>query len=249
MQNGNAIVYILKSKHDQMFKIGKSNDITRRLSTLQRNYEFDLENSWTIEVPQKEVFKLENILHFSFEKARIDDLPKASGYTEFFNISSLDDVLSLITMISKYKSININKGICYLKNNSMQLKGEAWKEYLEVFKNKRILESQRVLERFFRFIEISHHHKKILFIKNRDEIKISFYITEKKLHSNRFKKYNTKLEKTKGYLCFSPFSDYMFNSKTNHVIYKIDINVLFNNEIKQNYECIYKKYLEKLPWR
>lgn len=249
MQNENAIVYLLKSKHDQMFKIGKSINLTQRLSALQKDYEFDLENSWTLKIPQKEVFKLENLLHFSFEKARIDNLPKAKGYTEFFNVSSFNDVLMFVDMISKYKSINISKGIHCFKNNSMSLKGEAWKKYLEVRKNQRILESQKILERFFRFIELAYCHKKIVFTQEVDTIKISFFSKEEKLHSNRFKKYNTKLEKNKGYLCFSPFSDYMFDFNTSHVIYKIDINVLFNNEIKQNYECIYKKYLEKLPWR
>lgn len=248
MQNENAIVYLLKSKHDQMFKIGKSINLTQRLSALQKDYEFDLENSWTLEIPQKEVFKLENLLHFSFEKARIDNLPKAKGYTEFFNISSLDDVLMFVDMISKYKSINISKGIHCFKNNSMSLKGEAWKKYLEVRKNQRILESQKILERFFRFIEVAFQRQIISFSREKNKIKISFFSKEEKLHSKRFKKYNIKLEKNKGFIVFNPFSSYVFNSDTNYLIYSVDIAVLFENDIIQNYANVYKKYLERLPW-
>lgn len=248
MQNENAIVYLLKLKHDQMFKIGKSINMTQRLSALQKDYEFDLENSWTLEIPQKEVYKLENLLHFSFEKARIDNLPKAKGYTEFFNISSLDDVLVFVDMISKYKSININKGIHCLKNNSMSLKGEEWKKYLEVRKSQRILESQKILERFFRFIEIAIQRQIISFFHRENKIEISFFVNEKKLHSNRFKKYNIKLEKNKGFIVFTPFSNYVFNSDTNYVIYSFDITGLFENDIIQNYGNVYKKYLERLLW-
>jgi len=248
VQNENAIVYLLKSKHDQMFKIGKSINLTQRLSALQKDYEFDLENSWTLEISQKEVFKLENLLHFSFEKARIDNLPKAKGYTEFFNVSSFDDVLMFVDMISKYKSINISKGIHCFKNNSMSLKGEAWKKYLEVRKNQRILESQKNLERFFRFIEIAFQRQIILLSREKNNIKISFFVKEIKLHSKRFKKYNIKLEKNKGFSVFTPFSNYVFNADTNYVIYSFDIAVLFENDIIQNYGNVYKKYLERLLW-
>lgn len=248
MQNKNALVYLLKSKHNQTFKIGKANNLSQRLSTLERNYEFDLNNSYTIEISQKEVFRLENLLHFSFENARVDNLPKASGYTEFFNGTSFEDVLSFVNMISKYKSIKINKGFFPFKNNSTQLKGEARKEYLKACKNQRILESQRVLEKFFRFIEVAYRQKKIIFIKELDTIKISFLTKEEKLHSNRFKKYCTKLEKEKGNLYFFPFVGYNFIYETNQVTYEIDISALNNEEIKRNYGCVLKKYLEKSPW-
>lgn len=251
MQNEKSMVYILKSKNDQMFKIGKSSDIKQRLSTLQKEYEFDLENSWTIEVPQKEVFKLENLLHFSFEKARIDDLPKASGYTEFFNISSLDDVLSFVNMISKYKSININKGICYLKNNSMQLKGEAWKEYLEVCKNKKIVESQRVLERFFRLIKKMSLNKNFIFTKKSKTCLIMTFCFKNKISDLiKFRKYNIKLQgEKKGVRPFFPISEYFITYEPAQIVYKIDIAVLFENEIIKNYERVYKKYIEEDPWK
>ena len=58
----------------------------------------------------------------------------------------------------------------------------------------------------------------------------------------------SNLKKNKGFIVFTPFSNYVFNSDTNYVIYSFDITGLFENDIIQNYGNVYKKYLERLLW-
>ena len=105
------IAYIYLLVCDDKFKIGKASDIESRYHQLKKHYSFNLANSYSIEVPDNEVFKLEKTLHFLFDEYRIKDLPQAEGSTEFFKLDCLNDVLSMLDKISKQKDLIIEKGI------------------------------------------------------------------------------------------------------------------------------------------
>jgi hypothetical protein len=105
------ISYIYLLVCNDKFKIGKASDIENRYHQLKKHYSFNLADSYSIEVSDNEVFKLEKTLHFLFDEYRIKNLPQAEGSTEFFKLTCLDDVLSMINKISKQKYFIVEKGI------------------------------------------------------------------------------------------------------------------------------------------
>ncbi len=155
-----AFVYLLVCQ--DMFKIGKAVDIENRYHLLKKNYDFNLDASYSIETDKAEAYRLEKTLHFIFASYRITTLPKAEGYTEFFNISCLDDVLETIKHLSTHKEIQVHKGITLrpqYQNPDQRSKSEIAKMAIEKIMAKpieeRIDERQReTRKRYPNFIPI-----------------------------------------------------------------------------------------------
>ncbi|MDX9742633.1 MAG: GIY-YIG nuclease family protein [Arcobacteraceae bacterium] len=106
----NSYVYLLVTNNDY-FKIGKADDIDNRYNTLKNLYDFNLLESYTIEITKKEVFKLEKTLHFLFSDYRVKNLPKQDGYSEFFKLDCLNNLLNILKSLKNFKDLSIVKGI------------------------------------------------------------------------------------------------------------------------------------------
>ncbi|UFH60032.1 GIY-YIG nuclease family protein [Sulfurovum mangrovi] len=89
-------VYILIDKTCNLIKIGKTMNLKQRLSSFKYNpnYFFDLEQSYFIETRYRS--RVENTLHFICDDFHHPHLSKSDGYSEFFNIECLDQLLSFI---------------------------------------------------------------------------------------------------------------------------------------------------------
>lgn len=106
----NSYVYLLVTNNN-LFKIGKADDIDNRYNTLKNLYDFNLLESYTIEITKKEVFKLEKTLHFLFSDYRVKNLPKQDGYSEFFKLDCLNNLLNILKSLKNFKDLSIVKGI------------------------------------------------------------------------------------------------------------------------------------------
>jgi len=98
-------VYLVVCENGELFKIGKTNDLTKRLPSLNKYYNFDYFNSYYFELnSEKEALELESFLHDFGNKYRVNILNKTDGYTEFFDIKYLDLLLThLVPFLSVFQ--------------------------------------------------------------------------------------------------------------------------------------------------
>jgi len=108
-----SFVYLLLSLDNKKFKIGKSDNVYNRYNTLRKNWgEFDLEKSWQIKCKKKQVHSVEKILHFIFDKWNIKLTEQLDGYTEWFDVACMDEVIDLLKhMIKHNDTIQLVEGI------------------------------------------------------------------------------------------------------------------------------------------
>jgi hypothetical protein len=85
------ILYILVNKEQSAFKIGISRHPHYRAKTLP--VEIDTERSLEIEIHDGNAHKAERMLQYLFRHRRYD-MPRGDGYTEWFQIDALAEVLS-----------------------------------------------------------------------------------------------------------------------------------------------------------
>jgi len=92
-----SYVYVLILKDTNMLKIGKADNVFKRIKQLEKHWgEFDLERSFVFECNLNYVNKLERLFHGVFYYDRIKNLEKGDGYSEFFNISVLGQIESIV---------------------------------------------------------------------------------------------------------------------------------------------------------
>lgn len=242
-----SYVYILTSKCLKKIKIGKADDVNKRIYTLQNSYEFDLDSSYTVQILEKDVFRLENALHFIFKGMNLKDLPKNDGYTEFFKIECLNDLLQTLEICSKYNDISFSKGIKYYKNdNAPILKGIALKDKLLKNKVQRIIKTNYQLETLLRYLARCYNSNKFTWNK-KSKYKWEITFTSKKKYSDIEKFRNFRyihLEKNIDYnkqsgkhsIRISPNYKIIGNNLNWLYIFEIDFNFLEDiNDFGNNY--------------
>lgn len=111
---------------EEKIKIGKANDLDRRISKLEKDWgAFDQNKSFVLKCEQKNVNKLERALHALLLDYRINDLdPSLDGYTEFFDISCLEKVDSIIPLINYAQKVGLIEellGVVDLKEDNILL--------------------------------------------------------------------------------------------------------------------------------
>ncbi|MDN7897895.1 GIY-YIG nuclease family protein [Burkholderia cepacia] len=88
-----SILYILVNKKQSAFKIGISHHPHSRAKTLP--VEIDTERSLEIEIQDGNALKAERVLQYLFRHWRYD-MPRGDGYTEWFRINALAQVMSFV---------------------------------------------------------------------------------------------------------------------------------------------------------
>lgn len=105
-------------------KIGKANDLDRRITKLEKDWgQFNQNKSFVLKCNKKNVNKLERALHALLLEFRITDLdPSLDGYTEFFNISCLNKVESIIPLIDYAEKVGFVEELIGIHNNYSDIK-------------------------------------------------------------------------------------------------------------------------------
>jgi len=107
-------VYLFKLKDNSAFKIGKSNNIIERFSTLSSLYEFD-EN--IIEIccdSEQNAFMLESSLHKICNKHQ--NLQEFAGGTEFFDMIIYEKIINILVDICDVNDYTINGYDTYIED-------------------------------------------------------------------------------------------------------------------------------------
>ncbi|MDT8989962.1 GIY-YIG nuclease family protein [Curvibacter sp. APW13] len=95
MEQQKAYLYLLLDAKEPVFKIGRAIDLWVRERQLPDD--FDLENSWCVQLRNVRLAKrLEKLLHALYEKANTPRAHGGDGYTEWFDVSVLEDVKSFL---------------------------------------------------------------------------------------------------------------------------------------------------------
>lgn len=180
----NGFVYMLILEDYPEFKMGNSNDLFRRHNELSIDHTFNLKKSFAFKYENKEHEDVEIILKRNFKKYKVLNKPKSRGYTEFFHIQYLDEILKFIELLNlNYTSVvDVEAYILDAKQakkkqekKKQKSKDENQKEYCKRA-NKHIKNNRRtfpiemkLLLKLFTFI--ANYHKYITFI---DEKTITF---------------------------------------------------------------------------
>ncbi len=180
----NGFVYMLILEDYSEFKIGNSEDLFRRNNELSRDHIFNLKKSFAFEYENKEYIDVESILKRNFKKYKVHDKENSDGYTEFFYIHCLDDVLKFIELLN-FNYISIVDVEAYIldakkekkkqENKKQKSKDNKQKEYCKRA-NKHIENNRhsfsitmKLLLKIFTFI--ANYQKYITFV---DEKTITF---------------------------------------------------------------------------
>ncbi|MCP2091996.1 UNVERIFIED_ORG: hypothetical protein J2Y81_008102 [Paraburkholderia sediminicola] len=86
-----SVLYFLVNKEQSAFKIGISRHPHRRAKAL--SVEIDTERSFEIEIVDGDAYRTERTLQYLFRHWRYD-MPRGDGYTEWFGIDALAEVIS-----------------------------------------------------------------------------------------------------------------------------------------------------------
>lgn len=110
-------LYLLNFPDNNAIKIGKANNIQRRIDDLKSHWgTVDYNNSYYLKGDEKYIFKLEKTLHFLVKDFRIKEL-QGDGKTEMFNQTCLPNLLNHLNFICESQDVEIIKGI---KNNQFK---------------------------------------------------------------------------------------------------------------------------------
>lgn len=145
------IVYLLKTKDNKMFKIGKTDRVdTNRIENLNSIWNFDLEESYLVFCNKNK--ELERTLHYLFNNHNVKGL-KGDGSTEFFDMECFDEVRQVVETFSEFdfEDIEIVKYNKELQTKPIKKKNTSKKP----IKEKEILFNHSIVK-----------HKKLIFLKN-----------------------------------------------------------------------------------
>lgn len=149
-QTNKSSVYLLILKEKPFFKIGKADDIIRRMLELQRVWgSFDLDKSIEIRCEATQVLKIEKTLHSIFFDHKLKMDKKLDGHTEWFDVSCFDAVVDMVKSIKTQNSniYKITQGISIpLKLQKTELSRERTKliNKEDVKKIQKIIEANKI---------------------------------------------------------------------------------------------------------
>lgn len=189
MYDNNSYVYILVDKTKKKFKIGLTKNILQRYKTLNSIYgDFSLRDSYLIKCKRDYGKKLEKVLHFIFNDFNFNINSSLEGYTEWYKISSLKDVIELLQKIKKLNKniIEIIKDIREIINESYLLKKGEKKEQInkiEYIKKKNIINTIWFLKTIKNLLKNRYLYKRDNFTLILEDISLT---EVKKLSNNLF---------------------------------------------------------------
>lgn len=99
-------IYLLIYPKLKAFKIGKADDVFKRASSIKKWWgEPDYANSFSLEIRDELVFKLEKGLHLFVDQFSMD-YADGDGKTEFFDLEVIDDVIGYISIFIRSNKIS-----------------------------------------------------------------------------------------------------------------------------------------------
>lgn len=106
-----SYIYFMVDDHNKRVKIGKSNDPFTRYQTLSKVWYINLNKSFMIKtLSSVTALNLEAHFHYTFKNRKINIDKKHDGYTEWFDISCLEDVDKILNIMNyNYVHENIEK--------------------------------------------------------------------------------------------------------------------------------------------
>lgn len=101
-----ARLYLLVDRARTKFKIGITVDVRDRALTLSRMGDtFDLDASYEVADDPLSITRLEKVLHYIFRAWNVKPASPTPGFTEWFDIVCLPEVLLEIERIGKYQNV------------------------------------------------------------------------------------------------------------------------------------------------
>ncbi|MDD2699380.1 MAG: GIY-YIG nuclease family protein [Arcobacteraceae bacterium] len=114
MKKQHSFIYLLVSEENNIFKIGKADNIINRYEILKSKWgNFNLTNSYKIKCYENSIFKIEKTLQYIFKDFNIIPEYQYDGYTEWFDMKCYQDIITLINNLKTLNSdiIDIQQGI------------------------------------------------------------------------------------------------------------------------------------------
>lgn len=182
-------LYILVYAEKKVIKIGKADDIIKRITNLKKYWgEPDYKCSYSLELNAEEVLKIERSLHL-FLSEHSFPFAKGDGKTEFFTIECLDRALEYIALYIKGQEdrLSLKKGIeipVINKDISKKIIDYKLRKYKKATVNltKSMNEITTTLEFLIRVVGIlMKHRSQIKYSYTFDEEYIYFTIEDKRL--------------------------------------------------------------------
>ena len=133
-----SYIYVLPTT-ENVLKIGRTNNPSERIASLNLFYTFNKEKSLILEcLDLREAISLESLLHNTFNNQRV--LLDTPGGTEFFDQSIYEDVKSMIEIISKNKNVQLfNISKVFNENEEIDDINKYMFNIFNTIKNKRLL--------------------------------------------------------------------------------------------------------------
>lgn len=177
-----SFIYIIDWTATQgAIKIGKADNIYARYLQLKSNFgDADLLNSYWIEVPNSKVIHIESLIHVRLNKYRREITDKSEGYTEFFDISSLESLNEFCNDMGLImrKGIEEPKIPKKKKQNKNDLNNTLRQQKIKNRIEKSVRQSQRTLKRFikvFKYLNVEENKFFIQYIKPSEKLLINEY--------------------------------------------------------------------------
>lgn len=116
-------LYIFVYPEKSMIKVGKANNVVKRLVSLGHFGEIDFKESYVVRVPKGVVFGLEGAMHTLLMpyKFSCNSVEGKDGYTELFSIEAMPDALRCLELFSQtHSGIEVQKGIAKPESTKIQ---------------------------------------------------------------------------------------------------------------------------------
>lgn len=157
----NSNLYFLNFPQLNAIKIGKADDVENRYQSLKSYWgDADLNNSYYVSLPSDEVYKYERSLHILFSKFN-KKIDKGDGWTEFFEIDILEDVINFFAKSTDYE---VYKGIVLQqKMKVLEKKKKFKKDKLKQANNEMFLTLENIVSKLFKLTKL------LIFIKKYED--------------------------------------------------------------------------------
>lgn len=142
MLNQNSYIYLLVSEENNIFKIGKADNIINRYEILKSKWgDFNLSNSYQIKCNESNIFKIEKTLHYIFKDFNIMPDYQYDGYTEWFDMKCYKDTINLLNNLKNINNdiIDIQQGIKIPKKNKIN----SWQSLSKEEKKEKIKQNRK----------------------------------------------------------------------------------------------------------
>lgn len=152
-------IYLLVSKGNGYFKIGNFSNTLERLPLLEKLWgEFDLERSVEIVCNESRAYRLERTLHFIFEDRSVDMGKKNEGFSEWFDIDCLDEVLTAVSGIQKHQNgvKFVQNGIARANPSQSTYKGIVEQYEKNIHTAREIVSLFQSVRRDIKYINLQH---------------------------------------------------------------------------------------------